>query len=1370
MEENQPERIAAWGFVTHINEYAVGSQGESPPDPAALAALARFLDYVDTKVAEGRIVYATAGEIADLAFPDGGPGTPTPTPTPDAVSLQTPHDVDRLPNGHTLITDGGAHGGGPVGSASLSPLRRFPTGPTTGRSTEVRGAVDLQTLAEPSQGSPRGSQILEVDSAGNVVWSFDRGLGWAHNADRLPDGHTLISNTGPNTVIEIDAEGMVVWNSRDVRFSDGSALRYPNDANWLPNDHLLITDRDNHRVIEIDRAGTIVWQFGETGVPGSDNNHLNGPHNADRLTDGNTIIADSVNRRIIEVAPDGSIVWEYAPTGSDALDWPRDADRLPNGNTLITDSRNGRVIEVMPAGEVIWEYDDLNLPYDADRLSNGNTLISGPVIEVDRDGNIVWQYPPTTTPTPTPSAAYEPPIDVTFNIHLDPVLGNYQKWRERKDNLLWLESFVDGYSGAYQPKLNLQVQGDHAEFYLAPTDPEAVEGRGALADLYAAGHSFGTHAHDTLRGESTNSWTKVSGNPTAAEEVESWQDHIGYVEQLYADIAGNSDPEFLQQMNANAVMFLPKGSTETQLAFTGVYSDPVSGESVPHGFSVQTGGRNEHFYCLYDHDVQNPWRPGTHGALDEDLTNTAFVTVPQMPPLGNIGVHAHIPDCIQDNSVPSRQRMFVQELLERLYREYTGAPDKVWTFGWHEHLFDIYPTGTAGQGKKDFREDVAQMVDWLNERFIGDTTSNGNLVAQYATVTEVRDHFEAWEAGNPGVSSFSLNQYTADWDDYPYELAGLARELANAHYDAALLPADSTLQVYRFERCPSSLRDETQGYWAEEADSTFGCYDSPPEHGQPAGNPLATTTVYVAWRDAADPEPTDLTTYAGDWSTAYDGVTGDFVAADDALNAYPLDYRSVVILPGEGEPASGGYLMLPYNANYMWGPPVNVQEATAGQFVPAVNRHLDLMDRLGLEADYYFTGLAAEKLDEWSHQTVNRLLASSRGVHYHGANRPPYPQLVDQVLGEDWEQDVATAREYEADGVNLATGEHVGGIAAFRDVFGQDPFATGRFFEASILAVNKEMGAQMGVGLVDNTGAERDDPSTGSGRRAWFLGVLNRPTQASLGPSKLVEAALQDQGEDYLARTRSILTDVGGSLPLVAFPIHDHDFFSHSPADQEKVWALYEQVFRLAQDLGFQTVTMQDVYGMAQNGPAPTLTQDELLAAAESLIETMETTGHPPEYVSGSIGEGETGREGEIDPLSLAEAFEGLTRALATYRQTGSLPATVETHDLLGPTAYYTGSVTAATLPAHAVLDAAVSASAAITDRITSQVTIAGQTVNPAEFLYLMAQEVVTIAGGGPAPVALRPVHALPLAVTQNQKTDPLTKLQFWTYKPALFS
>jgi len=146
-------------------------------------------------------------------------GISTATPLPDAAFvLRNPHDVDRLSNGHTLRTDGG----------------------------------------DPSG---RQSRVIEVDAAGNTTWSLAAGLDFAHSAERLPNGNTLISDTGHDRVIEVTPAGSIVWNSQTVALSDGSTLSYPNDADWLSaGNYLLITDRDHHRALEIRRDGTVVWQ------------------------------------------------------------------------------------------------------------------------------------------------------------------------------------------------------------------------------------------------------------------------------------------------------------------------------------------------------------------------------------------------------------------------------------------------------------------------------------------------------------------------------------------------------------------------------------------------------------------------------------------------------------------------------------------------------------------------------------------------------------------------------------------------------------------------------------------------------------------------------------------------------------------------------------------------------------------------------------------------------------------------------------------------------------------------------------------------------------------------------------------------------
>jgi len=217
----------------------------------------------------------------------------------------TVHEVERLPAGRTLITDGGVAAGQPPGVAFL------------------------------------------VEEDGSLVHSWLARTRWTHSAEPTSDGSVIVTDTGNDRLLEIAADGSILWNSDSVSpFSDGSVLRYPNDAEPLPGGSFLVSDRENHRVIELDRDGTVLWQYGVTGVPGSGPGFLRGPHNPDRLANGHTLIADSDNDRVLEVDAAGQVVWNFHPTGPQALDWPRDADEMPDGRIVIADSRTPATIEI----------------------------------------------------------------------------------------------------------------------------------------------------------------------------------------------------------------------------------------------------------------------------------------------------------------------------------------------------------------------------------------------------------------------------------------------------------------------------------------------------------------------------------------------------------------------------------------------------------------------------------------------------------------------------------------------------------------------------------------------------------------------------------------------------------------------------------------------------------------------------------------------------------------------------------------------------------------------------------------------------------------------------------------------------------------
>ena len=272
--------------------------------------------------------------------------------------LDFPCDVERLPNGNTLIADAGDNTG-------------------------------------------KGSEIIEVNTAGQIVWHYADGLRFAHSAKLLPNGNILITDTTNNRVIEVTRKHEIVFNSDDWgggtgRLSDGSHLHYPNDAHLLEDDTLLITDRNNDRCLIVNRHGKVIWEY----------KGARHPHNADMLPTGNVILADSDGNRVIEVDRQGRVVWSYSGDKENVLSWPRDADRLPNGNTLIGDSKHSRVLEVTPEGKIVWIFE---VPYfanfyDVDKLPDGNVLISDQqhhqVLEVDQFGNIVWLFRNDRVPYP----------------------------------------------------------------------------------------------------------------------------------------------------------------------------------------------------------------------------------------------------------------------------------------------------------------------------------------------------------------------------------------------------------------------------------------------------------------------------------------------------------------------------------------------------------------------------------------------------------------------------------------------------------------------------------------------------------------------------------------------------------------------------------------------------------------------------------------------------------------------------------------------------------------------------------------------------------------------------------------------------------
>ena len=189
------------------------------------------------------------------------------------LDSQASHDVDRLPNGNTLIN---------------------------------RGNDDTKDTA----------QVIEVDQQGKIVWSwYAKGTydkppyssisndGWTHiNAvTRLPNGNTWVDLRNFNITAEVNPQGTIVWQY------DWSPIgQNPHEPELQPNGNILVNLHPQPiQIVEINpKTSKIVWRY---RIDGNPTFHPE-TRDADRLPNGNTLINNGF--RLIEVTPSQEIVWQ----------------------------------------------------------------------------------------------------------------------------------------------------------------------------------------------------------------------------------------------------------------------------------------------------------------------------------------------------------------------------------------------------------------------------------------------------------------------------------------------------------------------------------------------------------------------------------------------------------------------------------------------------------------------------------------------------------------------------------------------------------------------------------------------------------------------------------------------------------------------------------------------------------------------------------------------------------------------------------------------------------------------------------------------------------------------------------------------------
>ena len=158
-----------------------------------------------------------------------------------------------------------------------------------------------------------------------------------------------------NTVAWYSKDDYVHTNAVDV-VDEQAAMR----LSGMPGHQVLVSMRELGAIglLDLDRE-VFTWALRGSWV---------GQHDPDLLPNGNMLLFDNYGNygpggisRVIEFNPKTlELVWSYTGDDQNPLqsNLRSDQERLANGNTLITESDGGRVIEVTRDGELVWEYVD----------------------------------------------------------------------------------------------------------------------------------------------------------------------------------------------------------------------------------------------------------------------------------------------------------------------------------------------------------------------------------------------------------------------------------------------------------------------------------------------------------------------------------------------------------------------------------------------------------------------------------------------------------------------------------------------------------------------------------------------------------------------------------------------------------------------------------------------------------------------------------------------------------------------------------------------------------------------------------------------------------------------------------------------------
>ncbi|MEM9281347.1 MAG: hypothetical protein AAGA96_05940 [Verrucomicrobiota bacterium] len=220
--------------------------------------------------------------------------------------------------------------------------------------------------------------IIQLDLEKNVVWSYDADSMTrsekikrleVHAAQRLPNGNTMIAESGASRILEVTEDGEL-FKEFPLQVTTPNGHSDTRQVNQLENGHYLVAHEADQIVKEYNSSGEVVWEF---PIPlfGKEPARGHGPEafggrcfSAIRANNGNYLIATGNGHSVLEVTPEKEIVWKLEQNDLEGitLAWVTTLQEKANGNLILGNCHAGpdnpQIIEITRDKEVVWSFTD----------------------------------------------------------------------------------------------------------------------------------------------------------------------------------------------------------------------------------------------------------------------------------------------------------------------------------------------------------------------------------------------------------------------------------------------------------------------------------------------------------------------------------------------------------------------------------------------------------------------------------------------------------------------------------------------------------------------------------------------------------------------------------------------------------------------------------------------------------------------------------------------------------------------------------------------------------------------------------------------------------------------------------------------------